>query len=79
MVQKYKDKIILTAAPNEVSCSAIALEYGYNKHITLTEFACIYAFPTYNNFSEYLIKDSPKFYKYQYHEVTGEKFPDWKD
>ena len=42
IVESYKDKVIVTAAPNENACLTIAEEYGYKNYLSLFEFACIY-------------------------------------
>jgi ribonucleotide monophosphatase NagD (HAD superfamily) len=38
----FKNKVILTTAPNELGSAAIAIEYGFTHHINLIEYCCLY-------------------------------------
>jgi ribonucleotide monophosphatase NagD (HAD superfamily) len=59
MVDFYKDKVVLTAAPNEHSCGEIAEAYGYKHWISLLEYNCIYPY-----IGAIALEWSPCFYKY---------------
>ena len=73
MVDFYKDKVVLTAAPNEYSSSLIAEEYGYQNHISLIEYICIYP-----HITGFALEWSAPFYDYQFDPETGEDYPDKK-
>jgi hypothetical protein len=74
LAESYKGKVILTSAPDELKSAKIAEEYGFEKHLNLIEYACIY--PKIANFTLHTI---PEFNNALYDEITGERLPDGKD
>ena len=73
MVDFYKDKVVLTAGPNQQTCGQLAEEYGYKQHISLLEFLCIYP-----HAAGFALEWSAPFYEYQFDPETGEEFADKK-
>ena len=74
LAQDFKGKVVLTSAPNELGSAKLAEEYGFEKHLNLTEYACVY--PSIANFC---LDTIPEFYDVFHDEVTGEKRPDGQE